>query len=123
MTSTASPIEVVWTLIALSGFAVQAAILRDALRDRKAVLVRGNRRRGLLVRGHLRSGGIFLTVHALFIFSGISAMLNPEPMRAAQTISRVLVISLFIAAAVLLVVAGILDRRDRNALRQPEVKP
>lgn len=113
----ADPIEIAWTLVASVGFLVQAWLLRDSYLTWTAVsTVESSNGRRRIARGHLRSGGIFISIHALFVWAGISSMIEPE-VELPLTTGRAIRIVLFMTVAVLLVLVGVLDRRDRIALR------
>lgn len=118
MLETADTIEIVWSLIALSGLLIQGWAALDAAADLRAVRIRGaNDELSSLARSHLRSGVIFCFIHLLFLLAGISAMFRLST--EAPSASRQLTIVALIVAAVVLVLNGLLDRRARLRLRNP----
>jgi len=101
----------VWTVCAAAGVLVQSFLIYDSLQTfrqaREFKLSNGARRR--IVLGHLRSGMCYWIIHSVFLYVGLRVIFEFDFGAVGW---------LFVGAAVLLVLAGLADHRDRVLLRR-----
>lgn len=111
--STASPLEVLWTLAALAGLGVGLWMLRDAQGDRRALRQAGlNGARLLVARGAIRWERIRAGKMALFALVGLLALTRPN---APQTLTPQTLLYSALALYVPLanLYGSVQDRRER----------
>lgn len=103
-------IVVLWTALAAAGVIVQTVLSWESWKSFQAAQG-GTPEMQRIALGHLRSGLAYLLVHSLFLGIGIAVMVNSVH---ANLIAR----WAFVGSAVLLILAGLADHRDRAILRR-----
>lgn len=120
MISTASPIEIVWTSVALVGVLINCTAAVDAWRDLRALHALGlNGAREIVARGNIRRELLRIFKQGCFLFVGAYFMWLPPATPATATRPNaggiVLVVGLLLAS-ISMDLGALIDRRERIRL-------
>ena len=116
--STATWIEVLWTLIGIISFSVNLYALRDAMRDKvdlERSQVNGIRR--MVASGNVRNIVFRLSKSGLIVLSGVMAIaLPPANPDQPVTLLGILVTTALVLIAILLMTSTIADQYERHRM-------
>lgn len=116
MTQTASPLEIVWTLIGIIGLITHSILVWRCIVDLS--IVDDNHINGaakMIALANIRRQVIYAIAQVCAVFLGVNAMLAPPNLSAAQDVP-IIGATLIIGWEVLLIINALNDHYDRNKL-------